>query len=168
VLADVGVLVNPAPRPVPVRRLVARLASRGLQLLELVDETIDAVLAPAAQQPRLAPALALGKLRGAAPTSEPLTLPGPGQGLDTIELQAQADDTARVVVHGSRPADLRPEDQLALVLEVDGALRERRPFVGQPVAFAPVVAGRHSIRLVARARGGAQRELSRAEIDLRG
>jgi hypothetical protein len=95
-----------------------------------------------------------------------VTLPGPGQGLDSLELQALADETARVVVHGNRPADLRPDDQLAVILEVDGELRERRPFLGRPVTFAPVGRGCHRVRLVARSRGGSPRELSRAEIEL--
>jgi hypothetical protein len=171
-LADLDILVAPALRPVsvsvPVRRLVARIASRGLELLELVDEAVGAALAAPALQLRVAPALALGGLRGAGPTAEPVTLAGPGQGLDAIELQAHADDTARVIVHGSRPDDLRPDDRLSVVLEVDGSLRERRPFLGQPVAFAPVGPGRHRVRLMVRARGGAARELSRADIELRG
>jgi hypothetical protein len=162
-LADIGVLVIPAHRPVPVRRLVARLARRGLELIELVDDVVGAALAP----PTPRPAMALGALRGAGPTAEPVTLPGPGQGLDSIELQAQADDTARVVVHGSRPDGLRPDDQLSVLLEVNGSLREQRPFLDEPVAFAPVGPGRHRVRMMARARGGAARELARTEIELR-
>jgi hypothetical protein len=164
ILADIGALAFSAPRDVPVRRLVARLARAGLQLLELVDAT--ALIGRLAPAPRPEAALALGTLRGDAPASAPVTLPGPGHGLDSLELQAQADETARVVVYGSRPGHLRPDDHLSVILEVDGALRERRPFLGRPVAFAPVGRGRHRVRLVARSRGGSPRELSRAEIEL--
>jgi len=151
--------------PVPATRLVARLLERGVTLVGELETSLLGLAAPPV------PA-ALGGLRragaaaGAAPGAELLRISGPGQGLEALELQTQADGTLQLVVSGRLPDERREGELLSLVLEHDGEAREQRPFDGRPVRFTPIGAGRWRVRLVGRVPGAAARELARAEIEL--
>lgn len=138
----------------PGLRIVARLAEKGLALLNAAELTLREL----AGQP------ALGALRG-DDTCPLLRLAGPGRGLDEIELQAQSDGSIRCSVSGEL-ADRQDGELSSVVLEVDGVLREKRPFSGERLAFSPLTGGSCRIALITRRPGEAAREVSAAVLDL--
>lgn len=162
-LADVRSAMAQA-RAKPGLRIRARLMERGIALLNAVDLTLRGLTA----QP------ALGAVRGdeadAGKTAELVRISGPGAGLDEIELQAQADGTVRFVVSGNLPsASAAGHDQAqrtSVVLEVDGMLREKRPYSGGRVTFAPLAGGDCRITVLRRLPGGPTVEISEARIEL--
>jgi hypothetical protein len=155
---------SPSPEPLSLR-IVGKLAARGIELLNHLELTfrtlVDGPLTPA-----------LGTLRRAATpapaVSEWLCIRGPGQGLDELELQVQADGTVRLVVRCDKLPDLAAGESASIILDVDGAARERRAFDGQPVSFAPLGRGSYRVRVVARAAGAPARALAEAAIDFTG
>jgi hypothetical protein len=156
-------LPSAAISPPPSVRIIGRMAARGIELLNHLELTfrtlVDGPLTPA-----------LGTLRRAdtrAPAvSEWLCVRGPGQGLDELELQTQADGTVRLLVRCDRLPDLQPGETASLVLEVDGATREKRAFTGEAMSFAPLSRGSCRLRLMARAPGTTGRALAEATIQL--
>ena len=177
VLVDVIGVREPALRTehrlAPIRtaepasiRVIGRLVQRGRQRgLELVN-AMDLVFRALAQG---SPAPALGALRGSAaapPVSDLFVIRGPGSGLDELEVQVQADGTARLTVHCRDLPALRPGEMLSVVLDVDGGPREKRPLGGEPISFAPIGAGDYRVRLTARAPGQPTRELAEASLQL--
>ncbi|MGQ0552370.1 MAG: hypothetical protein ACT4PU_04045 [Planctomycetota bacterium] len=153
----VTVGIKSAPRSV---QIVARLHQRGLELLNQFELALQALVAPA-------PVPALGALRGPAvsATTDQITIRGPGHGLDELELQMQANGTARLVVRCHEPPELQPGELISVVLDVNGSAREKRPFSGEPIAFAPIGVGNYRVRLLARAPGQEVRELAEALLD---
>lgn len=134
--------------------IVARLAKRGLALLNAAELTLRGLTA----QP------ALGDLRGDQ-TCPLLRIAGPGQGLDEIELQTQSDGSIRCIVSGEL-IERTEGAQSSVVLEVDGVLREKRPFSGDRLSFGPLTGGSCRITLLTRRPGEAAREISAAVLDL--
>lgn len=139
--------------------IIGRLVQRGIELLNQADLSFGARGAPV-------PVPVLGGLRSTTAAADLVSIRGPGHGIDDIELQVQPNGTARLGVRCDALPDLPADEVLSIVLAVDGAPREKRPFDGSPVSFAPIGLGRYEIRLVARAPGRQARELSRAVIDL--
>ncbi len=147
-----------APRRVSV---VARVLQRGLELLNPLEVTLRSLVD--------GPAPALGAVRGegAGASTEVIAVEGPGHGLDQVEIRLQPDGQVRLEVRGDEPPPVYAGEIASVVLEVDGAPREKRPFSGAPLAFAPQDHGSYRIRLVARAPGADPRELGEAVIELR-
>lgn len=148
---------SPAPSPFAV---VVRLLDRGLELLRPAARLVDGLLAGA-------PAPALGAVRGedGDPQDELIAIEGPGLGLDVLRLQLQPDGLVRLAVQGNAPPVL-PGEISSVLLEVDGSPREKRPYNGQPLTFAPLDRGRYKVRLLARAPGREARELTAAAVEL--
>lgn len=158
-LAAVPGLRAPARQPAMLR-IVARLARTSLQLLNEAELAAAALLAP--------PAPALGAVRRAPEAGQDrLVFRGPGSGLDEIEVQVQANGTARLGVRAVRLPSLRPDEILSVLLEVDGAPREKRPYTGEMVHFAPLGAGSYRVRVTARAPGEPARDLAEASLELK-
>jgi len=134
--------------------IVARLAKRGLALLNAAELTLRGLVA----QP------ALGSLRGDE-TCPLLRIAGPGQGLDEIELQTQADGSVRCIVSGEL-VERGEGSRSSVALEVDGILREKRPFSGDRLSFGPLTGGSCRITLLTRRPGEAAHEVSAAVLDL--
>jgi len=163
-LADLGASAPATAKP--GLRIRARLAERGIALLNAIDLTVRGLTAEPA----------LGAIRGdgaSETTSELVRISGPGAGLDEIELQAQADGTVRFVVSGdmsaatSKPGAASSESpRTSVVLEVDGMLREKRPYSGGRVTFAPLAGGDCRITVLRRPPGGPTVEISEARIEL--
>jgi hypothetical protein len=135
-------------------RIRARLVDGCIALLNAVDLTLRGLSA----QP------ALGAVRGSE-SARLVRVAGPGDGLDEIELQAQADGSVRVVVSGVL-VDTAPDGRTSVVLEVDGMLREKRPYSGERVAFAPLTRGDCRITVLRRHPDGPALEISEARVDL--
>jgi hypothetical protein len=145
-----------AARPSLGTRLVARLSQAGLELLEGLDRLIGSPT----------PQPALGTLRRVGSGSDPITVQGPGLGLDELQLQALADGRASLIVR-CRELPLAAEGEtLSVTLLVDGSPRERRPFRGRPLSFAPLGPGLHRVSLTAHAPGRPARELASVEVEL--
>jgi len=151
-----------APSPF---RVVGRLFQRGIELLNAFELTLRDP-----DQGQLVPAL--GALRradtGDAAVAELLHIRGPGSGLDELEVQMQANGTARLVIRCDGLPALDAGEIPSVVFEVDGQPREKRPFTGEPVSFAPLGVGQFDVRLVAKAPGQPGRTLAEASIDLVG
>lgn len=145
-----------------VYRIVARVVQDGLELLNGFELTL--------RQPssgELVPAL--GAVRGEnAQQTDLLHFDGPGGGLDEIEMQKQADGTARVVVTSHDLPALEEAESPSIVLECDGKTREMRPLTDQPVTFGPLREGSYDLKLIARAPGSTSRTLAEASIQLLG
>jgi len=109
---------------------------------------------------------ALGGVRGESAPAEVVTVDGPGFGLDELELASRPGGSVRLQVRGTRPLPLEEGEVSSLVLEVDGADREKRPFTGDPMAFGPLGPGVYRLRLVARAPGRPARPLGTATVEL--
>jgi|GEM_PF-2127713 len=164
-LADLRLAEAPATAK-PGLRIRARLAEQGIALLNAIDLTVRGLTAEPA----------LGAVRGdnsGEKASELVRISGPGAGLDEIELQAQADGTVRFVVSGdlsekpSEPGTAPAGNQrTSVVLEVDGTLREKRPYSGGRVTFAPLAGGDCRITVLRRPPGGPTVEVSEARIVL--
>lgn len=148
-------------RPAGARlRIVARLLRNGLQLLNEAELALGTLIAP--------PVPALGTVRRATEEARDLLVfRGPGSGLDEIEVQVQANGTARLGVRAVRLPELRPDEILSVLLEVDGAPREKRPYNGDLVHFAPLGAGTYRVRVTARAPGLPARDLAEASLELK-
>jgi hypothetical protein len=144
--------------------LVARIVQRGLELLNPLEVTLRSLAAP---QGELAPAL--GGMRGAADSDNPefIAIDGPGHGIDELQIRLQPDGQVRLQIRGDDPPPTYAGEIASVVLEVNGAPREKRPYSGAPLAFAPQDHGHYRIRLVARAPGEDARDLSEAVIELR-
>jgi hypothetical protein len=146
-------------------RIVARLIQHGMELLNPLELSFrslrDGALAPA-----------LGALRGVATAEEVashlFSIDGPGDGLDELELQVQPNGSVRLMVRGNAPPPLAPGEVSSIVFEADGCAREKRPFSGAPLTFAPLGPGRYRVQLVARAPGQPVRTLSEASFELQG
>lgn len=138
----------------PSLRIQARLIEGGIALLNAVDLSLRGL----AGQP------ALGSVRGSETTSL-VRVAGPGDGLDEIELHAQADGSVRLAVSGDL-AGTAPDGRTSIVLEVDGMLREKRPYSGDRVAFAPLAQGDCRITLLRRRPGGPAQEIGETRVDL--
>jgi len=157
-----------ATRPSSPVRIVGRLVQRGIELINHAELVFDMLTSPGTP--------ALGIARGtaeapAAPATAPLASPwisvrGPGEGLDALELQMQTNGTARLVVRCEHMPALRPGELATIALDIDGSVREKRPFGGDPVTFAPIGRGAYRVRLVARAPGGTARPLAEASLEL--
>lgn len=148
--------------PVPrTTRILARLAERGLQLINALDLSFHVQ-----REGRLQPAL--GALRGdaAEESSELLRIDGPGSGLDELELVRQSDGSVHLTVRCREPLPLAEGEISSLVLEADGEPREKRPYSGDALAFSPLGQGRFTLRLLARAPGHEPRELACAHLEL--
>jgi hypothetical protein len=157
VAAAIG--VRPAAAPAGLS-IVARLVRNGLQLLNEAELAVNTLLNP--------PAPALGGVRRAPePARDLLVFRGPGSGLDEIEVQVQANGTARLGVRATRLPELRPDEILSVLLEVDGAPREKRPYNGDLVHFAPLGAGSYRVRVTVRAPGEPARDLAEARLELK-
>lgn len=142
----------------PGLRIRARLAKRGIALLNAADLTLRGLTG----QP------ALGSVRGSvrgAETSDLVRVSGPGGGLDEIELQAQADGRVRLIVSGELSGS-GSDARTSVVLEVDGMLREKRPYSGERIAFAPLAEGDCRITVLRRQPGSPATEVSEAHIEL--
>lgn len=141
--------------------ILARLAERGLQLLNALDHSFR-VLREGELQP------ALGALRGEASESgsDLLRIDGPGRGLDELELARQSDGSVHLTARAREPLPLAEGEISSLVLEADGEPREKRPYSGDPLAFSPLGTGRFTLRLLARAPGQDARELACAHLEL--
>ncbi len=164
----------PAPLATPRVSLVARVLQRGLELLNPLEVTVRSLMERADGEADLQPAAALGGLRrseaGSSSESvapEVIAIDGPGQGIDELQIRLQPDGQVRLQVCGNEPPPVHAGEIASVVLEVDGAPREKRPYNGSPMAFAPQNHGHYRIRLVARAPGEELRELSEAVIELR-
>jgi hypothetical protein len=145
-----------APRPF---RVLARIKDRGLELLNEVDLAFRALLEPG--QP------ALGALRRQKmENSDLVTLFGPGEGIDELDLQVQPDQTTRLIVRCTDSLDVRVDETISITLDTDGELREKHPFNGDSFVFPSLMTGQHTVRLVARAPGRKPRTLAEAQIDL--
>ncbi|MFT7462893.1 MAG: hypothetical protein ACI9EF_001235 [Pseudohongiellaceae bacterium] len=155
-VADVRMAMARATAKPPLR-IRARLAERGIALLNAIELTLSG---GSSQQ-------ALGAARGEE-TAELLRITGPGDGLDEIELQSQADGTVRFVVSGKLTGShaAGSDERTSIVLEVDGMLREKRPYSGERVAFAPLAGGDCRITVLRRSPGSPAMELSEARIEL--
>ena len=158
-----------APRPVPGVRVAARLLRRGLQLLNQAELALGDALAP---PPVPVPLGAVRRAPTDVTTGEEVDAPasihvrGPGPGLDEIVVGIEANGTARLEVHPATLPDLRKDEILSLILEVDDSPREKRPFAGGPVTLGPFGPGRYRLRLVGRVPGEEQREISQALFEL--
>jgi len=150
---------QPALTPVGLR-IVARLLRGGFELLNEAELALSLLKAT--------PAPALGGVRRApGDARDLLVFRGPGGGLDEIEVQMQANGTARLGVRATRLPELRPDEILSVLLEVDGAPREKRPYNGDLVHFAPLGAGSYRVRVTARVPGEAARDLAEAQLELK-
>jgi len=150
---------RPATAPAGLH-IVARLLRNGLQLLNEAELAVHALLVP--------PAPALGGVRRTpAEARDLLIFRGPGSGLDEIEVQVQANGTARLGVRAMHLPELRPDEILSVLLEVDGAPREKRPYNGDLVHFAPLGAGSYRVRVTVRAPGEPARDLAEARLELK-
>ncbi len=147
------------PEPAQPFRVLARLKQRGLEILNHLELRIWALTE--------GPAPALGALRGGE-SCDLVSIHGPGNGLDEIELQAQPDGTARLVVRGSSTLELERDEQASIALATDGQAREKRPFSSREQAFASLGPGRHTVSVSARAPGGKPRTLAEATLELQG
>jgi len=144
----------------PKVSLVARLAQRGLEILNPLEVRLRGLLEEG-QTP------ALGAVRGDDTTgNEIISIEGPGQGIDELEIQVQPDGQVKLQVRGESPP-IHSGEISSVMLEVDGMPREKRPYTGEPLSFAPQGHGHFRIRLLARAPGEDARELSEAVIELR-
>ena len=144
----------------PRMRIVARVLRNGLQLLNEAELALGTLIRP--------PALAMGKVRRATEEARDLLVfRGPGSGLDEIEVQVQANGTARLGVRATRLPTLKPDEVLSVLLEVDGSPREKRPYNGDLVHFAPLGAGSYRVRVTARAPGAPARDLAEATLELK-
>ena len=145
-----------APQPF---RVLARLKDRGLELLNEVELAFRSLLDPGP--------VALGALRRhQTENADLVTLFGPGEGIDELDLQAQPDHTTRLIVRCTDLLDLRVDESVSITLDTDGELREKHPFDGSSFVFAALTSGQHTVRLVARAPGRTPRTLAEAQIDL--
>jgi len=159
-MADLrGLPMRPAARV----SVVARIVQRGLELLNPLEVTLRSLASPQA-----GPAPALGAVRGAGEGGpEMIAIDGPGHGIDEVQIRLQPDGQVRLEIRGDDPPPVYAGEIASVVLEVDGAPREKRPYSGAPLAFSPQEHGHYRIRLVARAPGEDVRELSEAIIELR-
>jgi hypothetical protein len=149
-----------AGEPVSLR-IVGRLVQRGMQRgMELLNAA-DLVMRGLTPQP-----VPLGALRGAPPTSDVFCIQGPGSGLDELRVQVQTDGTASLTVQCEQPPALRAGEILSVLLAVDGAPREKRPFGAEPVRFAPIGTGEYRVQVIARAPGQQPRTLAEASLQL--
>jgi hypothetical protein len=154
-----GVPASTAPRV----SIVARIVQRGLELLNPLEVTLRSLTAPQGE-----PVPVLGAVRGAESASpDVIAIDGPGKGLDELQIHLQPDGQIRLEIRGEEPPPVYAGEIASVVLEVNGAPREKRPYNGTPLAFSPQDHGRYRIRLVARAPGEDARELSEAVVELR-
>jgi len=151
---------SPARAPSAVMRIVAAVKGRGLQLLNAADLTLRDLAGSAS------PAPALGGLRGDTATSGIVVLNGPGEGLDSIDMQVQSDGSVRLTVSGDLPES--PTGELrSVLLEADGLPLEKRPYAGEPVSLGPLEPGaRYRVALVTRLPGEELRSVSETLLDL--
>jgi hypothetical protein len=141
-------------------RIVARLVRGGFELLNEAELALGVLIAQ--------PAPALGAVRRSpGEARDLLVFRGPGSGLDEIEVQMQANGTARLGVRATRLPALRPDEIVSVLLEVDGAPREKRPYNGDLVHFAPLGAGSYRVRVTARVPGEPARDLAEAQLELK-
>jgi hypothetical protein len=161
-LQTLGVLAEAlAPaEPGPVLRVMLAVRGRGLALLNAAEVALRELTSGGA------PAPALGALRGGLAQDGLLSIEGPGEGLDALDLHVQPDGSMRVTVSGRLPEG--PEGELRSVLvEADGLPREKRPYSGEPVALGPFETGsRYRVAIVARRPGQELRSLGEALLDL--
>ncbi len=151
--------MRPARESEPFR-ILARIHERGLKVLNELEHRFWA-LVDGSLQP------ALGPLRaGAVAEPDLLTVLGPGNGLDELDLQLQSDGSTRLEVRSRVRPEVGADEKLSILLETDGQVREKRPFEGDRAAFDGLVVGRHVVTLQARAPGGQPRTLARAEVAL--
>jgi hypothetical protein len=149
-------------RPAPARlRVVARLLRNGLELLNEAELAIGTLLSPRVPAPLPVRRTAQEGVR------DLLVFRGPGSGLDEIEVQVQANGTARLGVRAASLPNLAPDEILSVLLEVDGSPREKRPYNGDLVHFAPLGAGSYRVRVTARAPGAPARDLAEATLELK-
>jgi hypothetical protein len=143
-------------QPPAALRIAGRLFQRGIELLNHAELTFR-VLAP---EP----------VRGSteAPAApELVAIRGPGSGLDEFELQAHVNGTVSLRVRCENMPALSGGEIASITLEdIDGSPREKRPFAGEKVSFAPIGRGHYRVRLVARAPGGPARPLAEATLEL--
>ena len=141
--------------------VVARVVQRGLELLNPLEVSLRSLTALDASPD-------LGAIRG-SPSDMPevISIDGPGQGLDEVQIRLQPDGQIRLEVRGDDPPPVYSGEIASVILEVDGKPREKRPFSGAPLAFSPQDQGCYRIRLLARAPGEEARELSETLIELR-
>jgi hypothetical protein len=154
--------VREAARVAPARvSIVARLLQKGLELLNPLEITLRNLAGE--------PAPALGALRRETNSGqhELISIEGPGRGLDEVQLQLQPNGQVRLSVRSDSPLPLQPGEVSSILLKVDGAPREKRPYSGAPLSFAPQSHGRFHLTLIARAPGQDVRELCEVLVDLR-
>jgi len=158
-VASLAEAAHPVAPPSAVR-IVGRLMQRGIQLLNHAELTFRTLVEGS-------PSSALVGVRGPeAIAPEWVAIRGPGSGLDELELHAQANGTARLVVRCENMPSLAPGELASMLLELDGSTREKRPFNGEEVTFGPIGRGAYRVRLVARAPGGPVRPLAEATLEL--
>ena len=157
-----------APVSAPAQvSLVARIMQRGLELLNPLEVTLRSLLEPG-MEPEGEPVPALGAVRGPdAGHPDVIAIDGPGHGIDELQIRLQPDGQVRLQIRGDDPPPVYAGEIASVVLEVDGAPREKRPYRGAPLASSPQDHGQFRTRLVARAPGEDARELSEALIELR-
>ncbi|RKY20134.1 MAG: hypothetical protein DRQ55_08705 [Planctomycetota bacterium] len=144
----------------PVLRVLLAIKGRSLALLNAADVTLRELTTGGA------PAPALGALRGGLAQDGLISLDGPGEGLDALDVQVQSDGSLRLTVSGSLPEG--PEGELrSILVEADGLPREKRPYNGEPIALGPFEPGsRYRVAVVARRPGQELRSLGEALLDL--
>ncbi len=149
-----------ASSPPAAVRIVGRLVKRGIELMNHAELTfrtlLDGSLTPAPIGVRGTETLA----------PEWVAIRGPGHGIDELELQVQTNGTARLVVRCENMPVLASGELASILLDVDGSAREKRPFDGGELSFAPIGRGNYRVRLVARAPGGPVRQLAEATLEL--
>lgn len=152
---------SPAPAPNPLVRVAACIKGRGLQLLNAAELALRELASNGTPVP------ALGSLRGGDTATDGLvSVTGPGDGLDALDLQVQSDGTVRLTVSGDLPAARSGEIQ-AILLEAEGLPREKRPYTGEPVTLGPLEPGaRYRVAVVARRPGEDLRSVAEALVDL--
>ena len=140
------------------------VAILGLSLTAIFSSEVGAAnVAQRARRQNIAATLARCKM---GEIDEVIAIEGPGQGIDELEIQLQPDGQVRLQVRGESPP-IQSGEISSVMLEVDGMPREKRPYTGEPLAFAPQGHGHFRIRLLARAPGEDSRELSEAVVELR-
>lgn len=149
-------------RPVALRilgRLVRDGVQRGLELVNAFELTL--------REPHGELVPALGRLRGEGAV-DLLTIQGPGQGLDELELQVRPDGTTSLTVRADEIPGMQQDENASILFIADGKPREKRPFGKHSVTFAPLAESLYTIALTAKAPGAPSRTLIEAEVDLRG
>ena len=142
----------------PLLRVLLAIKGRGLALLNAAEVTLRELTTGGAP--------ALGSLRGGLAKDGLLSITGPGEGLDALDLQVQSDGNLRLTVSGTLPDG--PEGELrSILVEADGLPLEKRPYLGEPVVLGPLEPGaRYRVAVVARRPGQELRSLGEALLDL--